>query len=105
MCLLTYKAINSGEPEYLFDLLKRYEPVTTMNLRSLDENRLNEPVIRHCTTVERCFEHAAPRLFNNLPFEIRQKNSLTSFKKSLKTYLFTKAYDMNTETINDDFKV
>ena len=34
----------------------------------------------------------APKVWNDLPDEIRSAPSLASFRKKLKTYLFTKAY-------------
>ena len=105
LCLITYKAFKFNQPKYLSELLKKYNPETSMNLRSIDEDRLNEPVVSRSTVVKRSFEYSAPRLFNMLPIEIRQKNTVKSFKKSLKTYLFTQAYDISTQSIRSDFKV
>ena len=36
----------------------------------------------------RSFSNAAPELLNNLPFQLRQQQSLSSFKSSLKIHLF-----------------
>ena len=105
LCLITYKALKFNQPKYLSELLKTYNPETSMNLRSIDENRLNEPVVSRSAVVKRSFEYSAPRLFNMLPIEIRQTNTVKSFKKSLKTYLFTQAYDISTQSIRSDFKV
>ena len=58
-------------------------------LRSSDSNLL---VIPKTTTAvaygERSFATIAPKLWNQLPLAIRQSNSVDSFKRALKTYLF-----------------
>jgi hypothetical protein len=38
------------------------------------------------------FAYAAPRLWNELPLELREEQSITLFKRKLKTFLFKKAY-------------
>ena len=40
------------------------------------------------------FVHAAPTLWNNLPVSIRSSNSLLDFRRQLKTYFFTLAYNI-----------
>ena len=35
-----------------------------------------------------------PKLWNKLPLELRQKCSVESFKKGLKTHLFKEAYNI-----------
>ena len=58
------------------------------SLRSSDSNLL---IIPKTTTVaygERSFAAIAPKLWNQLPLAIRQSNSVDSFKRALKTYLF-----------------
>ena len=40
----------------------------------------------------RAFVFAAPKLWNALPRFIRETNSIDSFKRQLKTYLFKKAF-------------
>ena len=44
------------------------------------------------TLGNRSFSCVAPKLWNNLPFEIRCSNSIVSFKSQLKTFLFKKAF-------------
>ncbi|KAF7667203.1 hypothetical protein LDENG_00073120, partial [Lucifuga dentata] len=39
------------------------------------------------------FSHRAPVLWNSLPVEIKQSNSLHSFKPKLKTYHFTLCFN------------
>jgi len=105
ICLLTYKAINFGEPQYISELFKIHVPNFNMNLRNFDEERLEEPFISRSVKVQRSFRHSAPRLFNSLPVSVRRSETLAIFKKNLKTFLFTKAYDVLSETISPDFSV
>ena len=58
------------------------------SLRSSDSNLL---VIPKTTTVaygKRSFAAIAPKFWNQLPLAMRQSNSVDSFKRALKTYLF-----------------
>ena len=43
---------------------------------------------------ERAFKVAAPRLWNELPPDIRKLSTLATFKKHLKTFLFCKHYGL-----------
>ena len=59
------------------------------NLRSTGKLLLDHPKGKMLTTLgERSFSAAAPKLWNELPVELRQATSLNSFKSRLKTYLF-----------------
>ena len=42
---------------------------------------------------KRAFSVAAPELWNNLPEDIKSANSIDDFKRKLKTFLFTRAYE------------
>ena len=44
------------------------------------------------TLGDRSFTAAAPQLWNSLPYSIRSSPSVASFKKTLKTFLFQKAF-------------
>ena len=43
---------------------------------------------------DRSFQKTAPKLWNELPCHIKMASSLETFKSSLKTYLFHKAFDI-----------
>ena len=64
------------------------------NLRSNSDNLLLEieKVKTYTTLGDRAFQVAAPKLWTNLPFNIRSSLFLPSFKKPLKTYLFREAF-------------
>ena len=43
---------------------------------------------------ERSFEKVGPKLWNELPLDIKTHDSIDSFKIALKTYLFKEAFDV-----------
>ena len=88
--LLTYKALHGLAPAYIRDLLHLYVP--SRSLRSSSDVLLRIPRSRLVSCGDRTFSYCAPRLWNNLPCEIRQSESLATFKSSLKTYLYKDAY-------------
>jgi len=88
--LLTFKALHDLAPSYLSDLLLPYNPPRT--LRSSTAGILSVPTFRMSTMGARAFSRSAPRLWNSLPFHIRQIDSLPQFKSQLKTHLFRLAY-------------
>ena len=85
-----YKVLHNGSPEYLRELLEWYKPCRT--LRTQDHHLL---VIKKARSKygERSFQYIAPRLWNNLPISIRLAQNFSHFKKSLKTHLFSIAYN------------
>ena len=90
---LAYQAIHGTAPQYLVDLVSWYRPQRT--LRSSDSLLLVEPQSRLRTYGDRAFKHAAPRLWNKLPVQLRSATTLSAFKRSLKTFLFREAYDIH----------
>ena len=89
--LLTFKCIHAMAHVYLTDLLTPYKPAR--DLRSADSTLLVVPKTRLKTAGDRSFAHFAPKLWNSLPKNLRNINSLSTIKSALKTYLFLKAYE------------
>ena len=89
--LLTFKSLNSMAPVYLTELLE-YRP--NKGTRRDNLNLLVEPRYKRVTLGGRAFSRSAPVLWNRLPTSIRDCTSLSSFKTSLKTHLFKKAYNL-----------
>ena len=86
--LLTIKCIYGLAPTYLSDLIS-IKSNSLYNLRSTGKLLLDHPKGKMLTTLRaRSFSAAAPKLWNELPVELRQATSLTSFTSRLKTYLF-----------------
>ena len=85
--LLTYRILNGLAPDYLSELLTRYEP--KRSLRSSGQGLLTVPTANLKSYGDRAFSIRAPKEWNHLPVDIRNATSLDIFKKQLKTYLFT----------------
>ena len=86
--LLTYKSRNDKGPSYLAELLK----TPNRELRSKDELKLDDYILTKRAYGDRAFAKAAPVLWNSIPVGLRKSKSVETFKKNLKTYLFTKAF-------------
>ena len=79
--LLTYKSLHGLAPSYLSELVK-YNSSGCRDV-SLFCPTDNSP---------RAFSMAAPRLWNDLPLDIKQCLSINVFKIKLKSHLFKKSY-------------
>jgi len=92
LCTLVYQSVTGNAPTYITDML---QPVSDLDrltqLRLASKGDLAVPRTR-LKLGERAFKVAAPRLWNELPPDIRKSSSLATFKKHLKTFLFCKHY-------------
>ncbi|XP_072251172.1 uncharacterized protein [Leuresthes tenuis] len=88
--LLTYKVLNDRAPSYLKDLIVRYFP--SRALRSQTAGLLVVPRVSKSRMGGRAFSYQAPLLWNKLPVNVREADTLSTFKIRLKTFLFNKAY-------------
>jgi len=84
--LITYKALNGLAPIYIQELLNKYKP--RRNLRSASHNLLTVPSTNTVYYGDSAFSVAAPKLWNSLPEHIKTSDTVETFKKALKTYLF-----------------
>ena len=88
---LTYKAMHGESPTYISDLLEVYKP--KRELRSANKTvSLTVPICRLVRYGDRSFMHAAPKLWNSLPADVRDADTLASFKKRLKTHFCKQLY-------------
>ena len=83
--LLTYKAIHFSQPPYLSSLI-RGSDFTWGNRLSISSSKPNKRSGLHSFIV------GAPTEWNKLPQAIRTIESISGFRKQLKTYLFRLAY-------------
>ena len=106
ICLLVYKSLKFKQPVYLFELLQRYVPQSNITLRSADDpHLLVVPRLNKRSSLgARAFSYAGPFLFNKLPLNIKNAGTSETFKKLLKTHLFTKSYDSETKSICLEYK-
>ena len=79
--LIVYKRFSCTSPSFLNSLLE----ISNLDTRKLKHTYYNTKHGR------RAFRYTAPRLWNTLPLHLRTEESIATFKKKLKTYLFTDA--------------
>ena len=97
VCLLTLKALTSGQPEYLHSLLSTHIPSRSLRSGSVGI-RLMVPRSRS-VTASRAFSVHAPFLWNSLSLLVRalaavpNPASVACLKTALKTRLYSSALD------------
>ena len=90
--LIVYRAIHGAAPEYIRELIS-LKPASSYSLRSSNKCMLKPLTVRTLPTLgDRAFACAVPRLWNGLPLELWDEQSIEIFKRKLKTYLFKRAY-------------
>ena len=77
-------------PQYLTEMLSYTNYSHTL--------QLCEPCV-NTSLGERAFQRYAPKLWNGMPSSLKECNTLLTFKKHLKTYLFDKAFNAWTLTL------
>ncbi len=91
LSLLCFKIISHQAPIYLSELLHLYTP--SRQLRSSTDTRVFRiPSFRTKSCGQRSFSYQAPVIWNQLPVSVRHSTSVSSFKSSLKTFLFLKTF-------------
>ncbi len=82
-----HRCLHIEQPQaYFHSLLQIYIP--SRSLRSASERRLLVPSQRGSKSLSRTFSFTVPVWWNDLPTPIRNADSLTIFKRWLKTHLF-----------------
>ncbi|XP_058883808.1 uncharacterized protein LOC117415531 [Acipenser ruthenus] len=84
--VLAYRCLDQTAPSYLQTLISPYTP--TRPLRSACTRRLALPPLRSPASRARSFSTLAPQWWNDLPTDVRTAQSLTTFRRLLKTHLF-----------------
>ena len=85
---MTHKAIHTGNPPYLANLVQWHTPCRT--LQSASANLLS---VTRCNISfgARGFRSAAPTIWNSLPSHVRSCETLTTFRRHLKSHFFHSA--------------
>src|SRR5208282_2048899 len=91
LALLTFKVMTTQTPDYLTELVRRYEP--TRQLRSCSRNLLEQNRVKLQFT-NCAFRHSAPIVWNSLPQTVISDLtvSLHTFKSRLRTELYSRAF-------------
>ena len=79
-------------PAYLSDMVTATADLSSRGrLRSFNTFRYELPLLKR-KFGERSFSYAEPKAWNDLPFALRELTDTCTFKRQLKTHLFTLAY-------------
>ena len=91
---IIFKAIHGLAPVYISELISiRDVSLSRYCLRSTNSLMLNYPALKSRKTLANwSFSVAAPKLWNELPSEIRDLSSINKFKMDNKTHLFRQAF-------------
>jgi hypothetical protein len=94
LCALMYQAHTGVLPAYLNETLNSCQnTVRRPGLRSASTLDFTTPRLRS-KFGERAFSFAGPHAWNSLPPEIRSAENTDSFKRKLKTHLFSLAFNL-----------
>ena len=89
-----YNCSVGKSPVYLNELLEK-QPVKRV-LRSSEnvDNCYSVPFNKKKTFGDRSFSYIGPKLWNTLPIELRNADSVDIFKKKLKTHMFRDYFNL-----------
>ena len=105
VCCLVHSALHTGFPAYLREKLQLLQYPNVVGTRnSNDTLKLFEPRVEG-SYGDRSFTYKAPRIFNKLPRSLREIVAPDLFKKKLKTFFFSRAFDLQDQTTNPDYKL
>jgi len=86
--VMIYRCLHGQGPRYLADHLITASDIAPR--RSANRNRLTVLRYRLSTYGCRAFDYAGPTVWNSLPDEVRNSDSFDSFKRFMKTIIFSR---------------
>jgi len=90
LATLVYRSLHGLAPRYLYDDLRRVaDRPSRRNLRSASSCQLEVPRTRLTSVGDRTFSSAGSRLWNSLPRDITECQTVVAFKRKLKHFLFS----------------
>ena len=92
LAVLTYKVIHGVVPGYFDPFTHVADLPSRRSLRSVGTNRLVVPTSRLSSVSSRAFPVAGQQTWNDLPEDVTSAESLTTFRRLLKTHLFRKSF-------------
>ena len=90
--LIVFKCMHDMAPVYLQDLLEKKQNLSR-SLRSNHQSLLVVPKSRTVKYGDRNFRNVAPAMWNSIPLHIKDCDKVSTFKRSLKTFLYKEAFD------------
>ena len=92
LCVLMHLVHIGRAPAYLSDMVTATADLSSRGrLRSSNTFRYELPLLKR-KFGERSFSYAGPKAWNDLPFALQELTDTCTFKRQLKTHLFTLAY-------------
>lgn len=91
IAVLTFKTLSTNKPSYLAELVSIHKPARELRSSLRRPNQLHVESVRTAFG-SRAFRHAAPAVWNSLPTDITDTESLATFKSRLKTYFFNQSF-------------
>ena len=88
VCSNCYTTLTGASPKYMSELVNVYTPSRCLRSSS-DSHTLTIPCVRTKTCGQRSIAYQGPATWNKLPFDLRHKDSLSTFKSALKIQLCT----------------
>lgn len=88
---MCYNVFNQTAPHALTEILTVYTPSRSLR-SSADTKMLKVPRRNKKTQGQRAFSYIGPVTWNSLPLSVRDSDTPTQFKSSLKTHLFRSAF-------------
>ena len=85
-----YKSLTGDLPQYIRELIPDISVNEQIFLRSNLDQNLEHPTLAKSSYGHRLLLQYAPWVWNSLPPNVKQANNIKSFKKYLKTHLFSK---------------
>ena len=92
ICVTVYKCINNLAPTYLSSMISLRTPNVHQLRLDNDFFLLSTPPTPNLSKTEAAFSYSSPRIWNELSYKLRSMSTIEAFKKSLKTYYFTQAF-------------
>ena len=91
---MCFNVFNQTAPHALSEILTVYTPSRSLR-SSADTKMLKVPRRNKKTQGQRAFSYIGPVTWNSLPLSIRDSDTLSKFKSSLKTHLFRSAFPID----------
>ena len=92
IALTAFKCLNNLAPDYLTKCIAMKSQPARVLRTDDDYFLLNVPSAPNYCRTERSFSQCGPFVWNRLPYDLRTETDIVTFKKKLKTYLFTEAF-------------
>jgi len=93
IALLVFKCINNLAPDYLKNLIYLRDIKRRSSRLDDDFFLLKIPPKFNFSRSEAAFSMCGPKIWNELPFDVRCLSSIDAFKSALKTFYFSKAFN------------